>query len=379
MGRQQGPQLVQRKGSTSWYIQGSLFQERIRQSTGTSSREEAELILTDVIGRVRQRHLRGEEAPVADFNTLAAKHLNESDKASIKEDARHIRDLAPFVGELPMTEIYRGRDEQGEPTPLERFIRERAKQSVSKRTVNYALQVLNIVGNLASKRWRGGRGKPLIPYWTGIPLINDREARTLGLKLKKEPYPLNWEEQDALFSELPPLNRDMCLFKVNAGCRENEVCRLRWDWLEKGSQSIWYFEIPGEHVKNRLPRTVILNDVAREVVVRQQGKHPDYVFVYEGNPVKRMNRSAFKKARDRAAKLFPSLKNVGIHSLKHTYGARLRAAGVPEEDRNFLTGHKGKMSMTSYYSAPELQRMLDYSNRVCEHRDNIILLKRKAG
>ena len=109
------------------------------------------------------------------------------------------------------------------------------------------------------------------------------------------------------------------------------------------------------------------------------GEHPDYVFVYKNHPVNGMNGTAFQKARKRATKKLSGLRNVGIHNLKHTYGARLRAAGVPEEDRNFLTGHKGKMSMTTYYSVPELTKMLEYSNRVCKQDDKLILLKRKAG
>ena len=70
---------------------------------------------------------------------------------------------------------------------------------------------------------------------------------------------------------------------------------------------------------------------------------------------------------------------IGIHNLKHTYGARLRVAEVPEEDRYFLTGHKGRMSMTTYYSAPELKKMLEYSNRVCKKNDDLVLLDRKAS
>ena len=109
------------------------------------------------------------------------------------------------------------------------------------------------------------------------------------------------------------------------------------------------------------------------------GSHLEFVFVYRGHPVSRMNESAFRNARARAAKKLPNLKNTSIHSLKHTYGARLRVSGVPEEDRNFLTGHKGRESMTTYYSAPELKKMLEYSNRVCERNDNLVLLKRKAS
>ena len=98
-------------------------------------------------------------------------------------------------------------------------------------------------------------------------------------------------------------------------------------------------------MKNRLRRVVVLNNIAKTVIQKRIGNHPEFVFVYEGHPVNRMNDKAFRNARKRAAHKLPSLINAGIHSLKHTYGARLRVADVPEEDRYFLTGHKGRMSM----------------------------------
>ena len=53
-----------------------------------------------------------------------------------------------------------------------------------------------------------------------------------------------------------------------------------------------------------------------------------------------------------------------VHDLKHTYGRRLRAAGVSLEDRQDLLGHKsGKI--TTEYSAPELANLMEASNRVC--------------
>ena len=75
----------------------------------------------------------------------------------------------------------------------------------------------------------------------------------------------------------------------------------------------------------------------------------------------------------------PTSEMLLFHNLKHTYGARLRVAGVPEGDLNFLTGHKDRMSMTTYYSAPELKKMLEYSNRVCQQNDNLVLLKHRTG
>jgi integrase len=380
MGRKTaGIKLVKRKDSPFWHLDGTLFRIRVRRSTGTVSKEEATLILNDIIHKLKRKHVYGEEDAVVDFNTVAAKHLNESTKSTIKEDARYIEQMAPYIGAIPMNKIYRGFDERDKPTSLEKFILDKAKDKVSARTINYALGVLNIIGNKAVKRWRGAGGQPLIPIWNCVPYIDEAEAKSLGLKPKRQVGPISWEEQAVLFNELPELNREMCLFKVNTGCREQEVCQLRWSWLVRRDDGIWYFEVPSEFVKNRLRRVVVLNDIAKSVIQRYVGGHHEFVFVYRGRAVNKMNDSAFKNARVRAARKLSNIRNASIHSLKHTYGARLRAAGVPEEDRNFLTGHKGKMSMTTYYSAPELMKMLEYSNRVCEQNDKLVLLKRKAS
>jgi integrase len=43
-------------------------------------------------------------------------------------------------------------------------------------------------------------------------------------------YPLSWKEQEKLFNELPPHLKKMALFAVNTGCRDKEICLLRWEW-----------------------------------------------------------------------------------------------------------------------------------------------------
>src|SRR5260370_26059011 len=54
----------------------------------------------------------------------------------------------------------------------------------------------------------------------------------------------------------------------------------------------------------------------------------------------------------------------GVHDLKHTYGHRLRAAGVGFEDRQLLLGHKAG-HVTSRYSAPEIEALIQASEKVC--------------
>ena len=62
-----------------------------------------------------------------------------------------------------------------------------------------------------------------------------------------------------------------------------------------------------------------------------------------------MNNTGWQSARKRAG-----LPQVRVHDLKHTFGRRLRAAGVSFEDRQDLLGHRSGRT-TTHYSAAELQ------------------------
>jgi len=53
-----------------------------------------------------------------------------------------------------------------------------------------------------------------------------------------------------------------------------------------------------------------------------------------------------------------------VDDLKHTFGRRLRAAGISLETRKVLLGHKNGDIMT-HYSAPEVEELLQAVNRVC--------------
>ncbi len=116
-----------------------------------------------------------------------------------------------------------------------------------------------------------------------------------------------------------------------------------------------------------------INSVARSVVEAQRGKHTTHVFIYNGKPLDRMLNSAWRKARKRV-----KLPTVRVHDLKHTFGRRLRAAGVSFEDRQDLLGHKSSR-MTTHYSAAELWRLIDAANRVCERdgeRPELVVLRK---
>ena len=121
---------------------------------------------------------------------------------------------------------------------------------------------------------------------------------------------------------------------------------------------------------------MILNRIAKSVIEEVRGGHPEYVFTFRGSPITKMNNSGWKSARSRTG-----LSSVRVHDLKHTFGRRLRAAGVSYEDRQDLLGHKSGR-ITTHYSAAELQGLLDAANSVCEENSRkspaLHFLKRKA-
>jgi len=62
-------------------------------------------------------------------------------------------------------------------------------------------------------------------------------------------------------------------------------------------------------------------------------------------------------------------KSKRLDFLKHTYGRRLRAAGVDFEDRQDLLGHKS-VRVTTHYSAAEIKNLIDAANKVCDVKKN---------
>lgn len=349
--------------------------ERIYARLGSVSHEEAERWLANQIQRIRLAKEIGTR-PRVTFREAAAKYLRDyQDKvATIDVAAWHIETLDPWIGDRSLEEVH---DETLRP-----FKEHRLKANkVSLTTVNRAIEIVRRILNLAARVWRHPNGMTWLQTSPLITLERNRAAR--------KPYPLSWEEQDLLFEALPEFNRAMARFKVNTGMRDQEVCSLQWSWeLKVEALGATVFIVPGEFVKNREDRLVVLNNEARAVVEQMRGRHPTCVFAYQRprrrnpavysspqaapRPIETMNNTAWQNARKQAAKKYQEkfgrdapwgFAHVRIHDLKHTFGRRLRAAGVPEETRAVLLGHKTR-SMPTHYSVAELAELLAAVNRI---------------
>ena len=341
MGRKKVSGLINRKGI--WHIDKVVRGRRICESSGESEIEKAEEFLARRIEQIRQASVYGVR-PKRNWRIAATKHLNEATKASIKRDAELLTVLDPFIGHLPLEAVHMG--------TLQTFIENRNKAGWKKRTINYGLHVVRHILNLAAGEWMDDQGLTWLEHAPKIKLLKEDD--------KNEPYPMSWEEQLRMFNQLPPYLAKMALFKVNTGCRDQEVCNLRWEWEESVPElDTCVFIIPRHRVKNREDRLVVLNRIASAVVNEMRGVHPEYVFTYKGNPLGRMYNRAWRAARVRA-----NLPQLRVHDLKHTFGRRLRAAGVSLEDRQDLLGHRSGR-ITTHYCQAELEKLIASANKVC--------------
>lgn len=397
------------KQGGTWHIEKVVDGHAIYESCGTSDQAEAERYLAHRLEELRQASVYGVRIDRI-FRVAATKFLTENQhKASIVSDAYMLQSLDPFIGELPLSKLHDG--------TLQQYITARRASGTKSKTINNALSVVRRILNLAARKWRDEHGLT----WLGTPpLISMVPTHDV-----RKPYPLSWAEQTALIQELPSHLAMMLLFKVNTGTREQEVCQLRWDWeIDVPELDSHVFLIPADFggrtvnsgVKNGEDRLIVLNDTAHSVIESCRGKHPERVFTYKGEPIDSMNNSAWHKSRCKAAmsiytnsgrvipanllkqgqrgflitpelekflvSVLPGFANVRCHDLKHTFGRRLRAAGVSLETRKVLLGHKNG-DITSHYSAPELTELFEAANRVCSDKSGkspaLTLLRRKMA
>jgi len=370
------------KRGNVWHIQKEIRgYGKLRESCGTSHYEEAERYLNKRLDEIRQSIVYGVRQKHL-FREAATKYLLENQhKRSIATDAIHLTQLDRWIGDKNIDQIHDG--------TLQPFIAFRQKE-VKNKTINLALEVVRHILNLAARSWRDEHGKTWLETAPLITMLNLNDAR--------KPYPLSWDEQGHLLKHLLPHHEKMLLYKVNTGCREEEVCLLQWDWeVQVPELNTSVFILPGEIVKNTEDRLVVLNRVAKSVIDSCRGDHPKYVFTWKRGPkskpapLKSMNNSAWQNSRDAAAESYNEtfgydapygFANIRVHDLKHTFGRRLRSAGVALETRKVLLGHKNG-DITTHYSAPEVRELIDAANMICEadirKTHTLTVLKRKTA
>lgn len=184
---------------------------RLRESTGTSDLREAEQYLTKRLEEIRQASVYGVR-PKRTFEQAAVFYLDYNrDKKSILDDAMHLEQIMPFIGNLSLGQVHTG--------TLQSFIKARQANGIKSKSINNALGVVRHLLNQAASEWLDEHGLTWLQIAPKIKLLKIRDAA--------EAYPLDFIEQKRLLMALPAHLERMALYKVNTGVREQDVCGLK--------------------------------------------------------------------------------------------------------------------------------------------------------
>lgn len=373
---------IQLAGDGSRSVDKVYRGERIYERLGLVSQDEAETWLRNRQAEIdarRENELRQGDEQL--FRVAAGKYLLELKEGdttrTLDTISGHILLLNDWVGNLPLGQVCNDSFAAFKADRLQgRSADGKQARKVKPATVNRTLEVARTVLNRAARVWRTN-GKPWLSAAPLIEMLNEEETR-------RKPRPLTWAEQAKLLPLLPPHLERMALFALNTGARDENVCGLRWAWevpVPEVKRSV--FVVPASEFKGKRPHVLILNDVASRIIEEQRGKHKEFVFVYRRERVKKLdiepkmeyrrvetiNNTAFQSARTKAG-----LAAVRVHDFRHTYGQRLRDAGVQGEDRNLLLGHASD-DMSDLYATATVARLVDLANKVSETRDRTTLLR----
>jgi hypothetical protein len=140
--------------------------------------------------------------PQRSFEQAAAKYaLEYQHKRSLDSDIGRLKSLMAWIGEMPLERIHTG--------TLQPWLNYRRDGGAKTGTINHGLKVVRRILNLAATEWFDEYGMTWLQAAEKIRLLADHS--------KQPPYPLGWDEQDALFKELPPTLRTWhCLQSILA-------------------------------------------------------------------------------------------------------------------------------------------------------------------
>ncbi len=166
-------------------------------------------------------------------------------------------------------------------------------------------------------------------------------------KEKNERYRwLSEDEEISLLENRPEWLREIIIFSLNTGLRQNELLSLEWNRVNLTQKTAFI-----RKTKSGKPKTIPLNKIVMDMLEQKlNGKvrHLKNGFVFlsnHGTKIDRFNlRRAFDKVKEKAG-----IKDFRFHDLRHTFATRLSQNGIDQYMISKLLGHENT-KMTQRYS-----------------------------
>lgn len=309
--------VYRRQDSRFWWIATTLPNgKRIRQSSGTENRQDAEALLAKIRLEAFREHHFGFK-PQRSWQEAVVRYLAiKANLRSFDDVQRICRKLDPFLGHLVLDQI------TGDV--IWSVIQGVLAKGNKPATVNRYLALIRSLLRMARDEWQWIEAMPKIRFLAG--------------EMERDRW-LTRKEANRLIAVSPPHLAALIRFALATGCRAREITGLEWNRVDLQRKTAWL-----NQTKNGTPRGVPLNYDAIVVLEEQLGKHEQFCFTYQGKPILwEITNSAWHTALAKAG-----LKDFRFHDLRHTWASWHRQAGTSCDELKDLGGWKSRIMVDRY-------------------------------
>jgi integrase len=342
---QQQNGVYRRPNSRFWWMDATLPNgKRVRKSTGTEHREEAEAYLAKIkLDAYREVHFGIK--PQRTWQEAVVRYLQVKAALRSYRDVKRICvHLHPYLKDLTLNHI------NGDV--IWSVVQGELKKGNKAATVNRYLATIRNLLRTARDEWQ---------WLDHIPKI-----RLLSGEVERDRW-LTKEEAERLISVCPPHLAAVVQFALATGCRAREILGLEWNRVDLNRETAWL-----NQTKNGTPRGVPLNKSAINVLQEQVGKHSRFCFTYNGEPIRyNITNHAWIAALKKAG-----LEDFRFHDLRHTWASWHRQSGTSCDELKELGGWKTR-SMVDRYAKFATEHLAKAANRIDHYSvDNVVELSR---
>ena len=329
--------LFKRAGSPFWYVNyrgGSG--NRVKRTTGTTDRQEAEDLAAKWKLEARQQRLWGTQ-PSRTFDELMLAYVKATQdrRSNWSRDLYNLRRLQPFFTGRVLGDLKR--------SDVRRYIEHRKSQGIANATINREVGLLSSAINHARREWDWD-----VPNPAERMRLSEGDGRKRFATVAEVAALIDVAEMH----KRAPYLADLIRVAVNTGCRRGELLGLRWSQVDLEGGVI---RLEGSDTKNGKPRRVPLNQQALKAVVTRERYRavncPESLWVFCR---KSGERNISIQSSWEAVVQEAGLEDFRFHDLRHTCGSWLVQSGVPLADVKEVLGHS-TIRMTERYAhnAPE--------------------------
>ena len=327
--------LYKRKRSPYYWITYKVDGKRVYESTGTKNKKLAEKIYAKVIMDIEEGRFFQTESRRRTFEELRDRYMAEfaiPNKAprTIEKDRNTFKPLSTFFEGYTLAKIT--------PQAITEYKLHRRTQGIKVGTLAKELELLRASLNVAMREWEWMDTSPFLKVRIEQP--------------KNSIYRwLTADEEALLVSDCADWVKEIVLFALNTGMRQDEILSLKWQDVDLARRTLTVVKS-----KNGEQRTLPLNKAAISVLKKKGNVRHISGLVFPSQAGTKINpgnlRRGFNAARGKAG-----IDHVRFHDLRHTFATRLVQRGVDLYVVKELLGHKSiKMTMRYAHHYPESLR-----------------------